>query len=129
MLNDEELNNLHRTPSIVTTVKCRRFRWAGVGETRSVFRSLVDKLLYLRMYMTHFSDRNLPSKIWVRLIYGIKKRTYILRKKSVIQKTTEPMTPVLYVVKPPVETVSSRHRRLSIDSRKSEDRDITDKLP
>jgi hypothetical protein len=36
--------------------------------------------------------------------------------------------PVLYVVKPPVETVSSRHHRLSIDSQKSEDRDITDKL-
>jgi hypothetical protein len=31
------------------------------------------------------------------------------------------MTPVLYVVKPPVETVSSRHHRLSIDSQKSED--------
>jgi hypothetical protein len=39
------------------------------------------------------------------------------------------MTPVLYVVKPPVETVSSRHHRLSIDSQKSEDSDITDKLP
>jgi hypothetical protein len=39
------------------------------------------------------------------------------------------MTPVLYVVKPPVETVSSRNHRLSIDSQKSEDRDITDKLP
>jgi hypothetical protein len=37
--------------------------------------------------------------------------------------------PVLYVVKPPVETVSSRHHRLSIDSQKSEDCDITDKLP
>jgi hypothetical protein len=39
------------------------------------------------------------------------------------------MTLVLYVVKPPVETISSRHHRLSIDSQKSEDRDITDKLP
>jgi hypothetical protein len=39
------------------------------------------------------------------------------------------MTRVLYVVKPPVETVSRRHHRLSIDSQKSEDRDITDKLP
>jgi hypothetical protein len=36
---------------------------------------------------------------------------------------------VLYVVKPPVETVNSRHYRLSIDSQKSQDRDITDKLP
>jgi hypothetical protein len=39
------------------------------------------------------------------------------------------MTPVLYVVKPPVETVSSRYHRLSIDSQNSEDRDITDKFP
>jgi hypothetical protein len=39
------------------------------------------------------------------------------------------MTPVLYVVKTPVEIVSSRHHRLSIDSQKAEDRDITDKLP
>jgi hypothetical protein len=38
------------------------------------------------------------------------------------------MMQVLYVVKPPVETVSSRHHRLSIDYQKSEDRDITDKL-
>jgi hypothetical protein len=42
---------------------------------------------------------------------------------------TEPMTPVLYVVKPPAETVSSRRHWLSINSRKSEDRDITNKLP
>jgi hypothetical protein len=42
---------------------------------------------------------------------------------------TEPMTPVLYVVKTPVETVSSLHHRSSIDSQKSEDCDITDKLP
>jgi hypothetical protein len=39
------------------------------------------------------------------------------------------MTPVLYVVKPPAETVSSRHHRLWINSQKSEDHDITDKLP
>jgi hypothetical protein len=37
------------------------------------------------------------------------------------------MTLVLYVVKLPVETVSNQHHRLSIDSQKSEDRDITDK--
>jgi hypothetical protein len=39
------------------------------------------------------------------------------------------MTPVLCVVKPPVETVSSRHHRLSNDTQKSENREITDKLP
>jgi hypothetical protein len=39
------------------------------------------------------------------------------------------MMPVLYVVKPPVETVSSRHHRLSIDPQKKEDSDTTDKLP
>jgi hypothetical protein len=38
------------------------------------------------------------------------------------------MTPVLYVVKSPAETVISRHHRLSIDFQKSEDRDMTDKL-
>jgi hypothetical protein len=42
---------------------------------------------------------------------------------------TEPTMPVLYVVKPPVETVSSQYHRLSINSQKLEDRDITDKLP
>jgi hypothetical protein len=41
---------------------------------------------------------------------------------------TEPMMLLLYVVKPSVETVSSQHHRLSIDSQKSEDHDITDKL-
>jgi hypothetical protein len=38
------------------------------------------------------------------------------------------MTPVLYAVKPPIETVSSQRHQLSIDSQKSEDCDITDKL-
>jgi hypothetical protein len=68
---------------------------------------------------------------------------------------TEPMKPALYVVKPPVETVSiktvilqaiahtQRHQRITgilayfdymrvadtINSQKSKDRDITDKLP
>jgi hypothetical protein len=80
---------------------------------------------YLRVYKPHFFDTNLPSKIGMRLIHGILK--YL--EKAVIIQTTEPMTSVLNVVKRPVETVSSRHHRLSIDSRKSEDRDITDKLP
>jgi hypothetical protein len=57
------------------------------------------------------------------------KITKILPEKAVMIQTIEPMTPVLYVVKPPVETISSRHHQLSIDSQKSEDRDITDKLP
>jgi hypothetical protein len=39
------------------------------------------------------------------------------------------MTTVLYVVKHPVETVSSRHHRLLIDYQKSGDCDITDKSP
>jgi hypothetical protein len=63
---------------------------------------------------------------------------------------TEPATPVLYVVKSPVDIVilqaiahAQRHQRITgisayfdymrvantIDSQKSEDRDITDKLP
>jgi hypothetical protein len=28
---------------------------------------------YLRVYKLHFSDKNLPSKIGVRLVHGIKK--------------------------------------------------------
>jgi hypothetical protein len=64
----------------------------------------------------------------VRLVHGIEK-TVILREKAVIKKTTEPVAPVLNVLKPPVETISSRHHRLSIDSQKLDDRDITDKLP
>jgi hypothetical protein len=75
-----------------------------------------------------FFDKNLHFKIGVRLIHGIKKEPRSSEKKSLSQ-TTETMTPVFYVVKPPVETVSSRHHRLSIDSQKSEDRDINDKLP
>jgi hypothetical protein len=59
----------------------------------------------------------------------LKKGTKMLPEKAVIIQTIRPMTPVLYVVKPPVETISSRHHRLSIDSQKPEDRDITDKLP
>jgi hypothetical protein len=37
--------------------------------------------------------------------------------------------PVLFDVNPLVETVGSWHRRLSIHSQESEDRDIIDKLP
>jgi hypothetical protein len=50
---------------------------------------------YLRVYKPHFFDNNLPSKIGVRFMHGI---FFLL--------TTEPATPVLYVVKLPVETVS-----------------------
>jgi hypothetical protein len=86
--------------------------------------------------MPHFFDKNLPSKIGVRLIHGI-----------LFPLTTEPATPVLYVVKLPVETVSvwdlsckllhtrecanilPVYRYDTVDSQKSEDRDITDELP
>jgi hypothetical protein len=50
------------------------------------------KLPYLRVYKPHFFEKNLPFKILVRLIHGI---LFLL--------TTEPATPVLYVVKLPVE--------------------------
>jgi hypothetical protein len=86
-------------------------------DARSFF-GLEAKLPYLHVYKPHFFDKNLPSKIGV-----------ILQENVVIIQTTEPMMPVLYVVKPPVKTVSSWHHRLSIDFQKSEDRDITDKLP
>jgi hypothetical protein len=89
--------------------------------TKKKIPSIGSKVTYLCVYKPHFFDKNLPSKIRVRLLHG-KNRTF--EKKPYIQ-TTEPMTPVLYVVKPPVETASSRQ----IDSQKSEDREITNKLP
>jgi hypothetical protein len=45
----------------------------------------------LCMYKTHFFHKNLPSKMGVQL--------------NIVLLTTEPATPVLYVVKLPVETV------------------------
>jgi hypothetical protein len=68
-----------------------------------------------------FSTRIYPQNWGAAYTRNLK--SYILREKAVILQTMEPMTPVLYVVKPPVETVSSRHHRLSIDSQKSEDCD------
>jgi hypothetical protein len=69
--------------------------------------NVVFVLLYLHVYKPHIFDKNLPYKIGVQLIHGI---LFFLKlqppKKAVILSTTEPVTPVLYVVKPPVETIS-----------------------
>jgi hypothetical protein len=102
----------------------------------------ISHIPYLRVYKPHFFDKNLPSKIGVRLIHGM---LFLL--------TTEPATPVLYVVELPVETASfwdlqaiahaRMHQRIidvsahfdyirvadTVDSQKSEARGITDKLP
>jgi hypothetical protein len=66
------------------------------------------RLPHLRMYKPQFFDKNLPSKIGVRLKHGILCifwTNWILRKKDILL-TTEPATPVLYVMKLPVETAS-----------------------
>jgi hypothetical protein len=46
-LNNEELNDLYSSPTIVRVIKSRRMRWAGhvarMGEGRGVYRVLVGK--------------------------------------------------------------------------------------
>jgi hypothetical protein len=46
-LNNEELNDLYSSPTIVCVIKPRRMRWAGLvarmGEERDVYRLLVGK--------------------------------------------------------------------------------------
>jgi hypothetical protein len=46
-LHNEELRDLHSSPSIIRVIKSRRMRWAGhvarMGENRNVFRLLVGK--------------------------------------------------------------------------------------
>jgi hypothetical protein len=46
-LHNEELHNLHSSPSMVRMVKSSRMRWAGhiarMGETRNTYRILVKK--------------------------------------------------------------------------------------
>jgi hypothetical protein len=46
-LNNDELHNLHSSPSIVRVIKSRRVRWAGhvarMGEGRGVDRVLVGR--------------------------------------------------------------------------------------
>jgi len=47
-LHNEELNDLHSSPSIVRVIKSRRMRWAGhvarMRERRDVYRVLMGKL-------------------------------------------------------------------------------------
>jgi hypothetical protein len=124
-----------------------KFHTKKYNEKQYYSSVLFLEIPYLRVYKPHFFDKNLPSKIGVRLMHGI---LFLL--------TTEPATPVLYVVKLPAdqqrplvsETVTLQaiaHARMrqrisgvsayfdymrvadTIDSQKSEDRDITDKLP
>jgi len=44
-LHNEELNDLHSSPSIVRVIKSRRMRWVGhvarIGERKGVYRDLV----------------------------------------------------------------------------------------
>jgi hypothetical protein len=46
-LHNEELHNLHSSPSIIRIMKLRRMRWAGhvarTGEKRNVYRLLVER--------------------------------------------------------------------------------------
>jgi hypothetical protein len=46
-LHNEELHNLHSSPSIIRIIKLRRMRWAGhvarIGEKRNVYMLLVGK--------------------------------------------------------------------------------------
>jgi hypothetical protein len=46
-LHNEELHNLHSSPSIIKIIKSRRMRWAGhvaqMGEKRNVYRLLLGK--------------------------------------------------------------------------------------
>jgi hypothetical protein len=46
-LHNEELHNLHSSPSIIRIIKSRRMKWAGhvarLGEKRNVYRLLVGK--------------------------------------------------------------------------------------
>jgi hypothetical protein len=46
-LHNEEIHNLHSSPSIISIIKSRRMRWAGpvarTGEKRNVYRLLVGK--------------------------------------------------------------------------------------
>jgi hypothetical protein len=46
-LHNEELHNLHFSPSIIRMIKSRRMRWAGhvarTGEKRNAYRILVEK--------------------------------------------------------------------------------------
>jgi hypothetical protein len=121
-------------------------------------KSEAQKLPYLHVYKPPFFWPKFALENWGEAFHGF----FFGRggggarssKKAVILQTTEPATPVLYVVKPPVETVSvwdcilqpiahvQRHQRITsvseyfdymrvahaTDSQKSEDRDITDNL-
>jgi hypothetical protein len=46
-LHNEELHNLHSSPSVIRIIKSRRLRWTGhvarMGEKRNVYRLLVGK--------------------------------------------------------------------------------------
>jgi hypothetical protein len=46
-LHNEELHNLHSSPSIIKMIKSRRMRWTGhvacMGEKRNVYRIVVRK--------------------------------------------------------------------------------------
>jgi hypothetical protein len=65
-------------------------------DQKNIFNNVnIVAVPYLREYKPHFFDKNLLSKIGVRLIHGI-----------LCPLTTEPATPVLYVMKLLVETAS-----------------------
>ena len=42
-LYNEELNDLHSSPSVVRVIKSGRMRWVDYGEERGVYRVLVGK--------------------------------------------------------------------------------------
>jgi hypothetical protein len=43
-LHNEELRDLHSSPSITTIIRLRRMKWAGMGEKKTAYKLLVENL-------------------------------------------------------------------------------------
>jgi hypothetical protein len=99
---------------------------------------------YLRVYKLHFIDKNLPSKIGVRLKHGILSFWRLIPRRRYCMLPKSQKKPLVFetVILQAIAHARMRQRitgvsayfdymRLAdtIDSQKSEVRDITDKLP
>jgi hypothetical protein len=65
-LNNEELNDLYSSPTIVRVIRLRRMRWAGhvacMGEGRGMYRVLVGNLSKI----DHLVDSDIDGRIILR---------------------------------------------------------------
>jgi hypothetical protein len=68
-LHNEELHNLHSSPSIIRMIKSRRMRWAGHVARMGRRGMHIEYWLESRKEGDHWEDQDVGGMVWISLIW------------------------------------------------------------